>query len=323
MLRSTAFVLTLFVASRAAAAQPAVDPARQDWFGKGGLRAVIGDNGAWGDHREKYNGVYLLERKGLKESPFVPFYAGLNLEHYFDAVDLSSKDRDRFFEPRNAPMNFRRIDAMTAELHQPATPHFGVESWTTFTVDAPNAVDMAFRCTPHKDAFAGGVMGVFWASYINAPEDKSIYFLQEGSTLDAPVWVQLCTQAHGTQSTVRGAADTIEIPFDATGTNLYANFSPLRYSVPFYYGRFQDHALIFIFKPGPIVRFAHSPSGGGPAPKKDDTNPAWDFQLIVPDPKVGESYGLELRLVVAPWKGRGQVLETVRAYYAEEGIALP
>jgi hypothetical protein len=93
---------------------------------------------------------------------------------------------------------------------------------------------------------------------------------------------------------------------------LFRNFSPLRYSESFYYGRFEDMVLIYIFRPNPWLRFAHSPSGGGRIASGDDTNPAWDFQLVIPDPQQGREYKLEMRAVYKPWAGRSDVLREVR-----------
>ncbi len=284
-------------------------------FTQDGMRCVIGNNAAMETHRERYNGVFNLYVPGLDESPFVPFYAGLNLEHYFDGRARPG-DGEVFFEPRVAPMTFRRVDAHTAELHQPPTPFWGVESRTRFTLRPPSAIDMQFRCIPRKDVFEGGFLGVFWASYINAPLDKSIYFLGESASLDAPCWEQLCTQRHGLHSSVRGAGDEAATPFAEPGDLLYANFSPLRYGAPLFYGRFRDHVLIYLFKPGPVVRFAHSPSGGGRTEQGDAANPAWDFQLIVPRPEVDAEYTLDMRLVCKPWAGRADVLEEARRYLA-------
>ncbi|HEO71576.1 MAG TPA: hypothetical protein ENN80_09955, partial [Candidatus Hydrogenedentes bacterium] len=132
------------------------------------LQCVIGNNAERGEHRAGYNGVFALHAAADDESAFVPFYAGLNLEHFFDARPRNP-DGDIFFEPRRAPMTFTRIDNATAELHQPPTPFYGVESWTRFTLKPPYYIDMSFRCVPRKDDFVGGFFGVFWASYINAP----------------------------------------------------------------------------------------------------------------------------------------------------------
>ena len=61
------------------------------------------------------------------------------------------------------------------------------------------------------------------------------------------------------------------------------------------------------FSSADAVRFSQSPSGGG------EGNPAWDFQLIVPEAKVNEEIRLRMRLVYKPWKGREDVLSEVRA----------
>ncbi len=303
-----------------AAAQPegasVTDPAHWVELRAEALTAVIGDNEPMGSHHRKlYNGVFALTTPALAESPFVPAYAGLNLEHYFDARARHEKDTV-FFEPRHAPMELRRTGDNTVELYQAATPFYGVESWTRFTVSAPHYIDMTYRCIPRKDGFAGGFMGVFWASYINAPADKSLYFLQAGSSLDAPRWVQYCTQVHGHASTVVHESDTFSAEFGEGEGSLFEDLSPLRYAEPFYYGLFRDHVLIFIFERGPVVRFSHSPSGGGATPAGDDTNPAWDFQLIVPGVKTGQEYGLRMRLVYKLWAGRADVLAEVRNAYA-------
>lgn len=304
------FLLCLLAAADPAVAAPA---AKSATFKASQLTAVIGDNGVAGEHRDHYNGLFSLASPEDSANPFVPLYAGLNLEHFFDGRPRSDK-REVFFEPRFAPMSFEQIDERTAELHQAATPVYGVESWTRFTLRDPYYVDMAFRCIPHKDEFQGGFFGVFWASYINEPINKSLYFLREG-TADAPgKWAQLCTQQHGVQSSVLGVEDKHELAFEATGDVLYANLSPFRYSAPFYYGVVRDQVLIFIFQPGPLVRFAHSPSGGGDTVDKLDTNPAWDFQLIVPDYEIGKEYAMNMRLVCKRWEGREDVLKEVTKY---------
>ena len=280
------------------------------------LLCTIGNNAALGEHRAWYNGVFSVHVADGDTSAFVPQYAGLNLEHYFDTRPRPEQ-HEVLFEPRASAMSFSRINETTAELHQPATPVYGVESWTRFELKDPYYVDMTFRCIPHKPGLVGGMLGVFWASYINAPLDKSMYFLAAGSTLDKPQWVQYCTQEHGRDSTVRQESDSLEIPFAGGPGTLFNNISPLRYSAPFFYGRFRDNVLIYIFRPGPVVRFSHSPSGGGPSPSGDAQNPAWDFQLIVPDYKPGAEYQLDMRLVYKPWVDRQDVLNEVRKYFGK------
>src|SRR5205809_1120993 len=84
---------------------------------------------------------------------------------------------------------------------------------------------------PH--VFAHGYIGLFWASYINAPADKSIYFRGGG------LWQQLCSQRHNDESTVRHRDDRIELRFSPDLSDaLYRNFSPLRFDESYYYGLF-------------------------------------------------------------------------------------
>lgn len=278
------------------------------------FRATIGNNAALDPHRAWYNGIYAIYSGGQEESPFVTSYAGWNLEHYFDARPMPEK-REIFFEPRAAPLEYTRIDGNTCELYQPETPYWGVESWTRFTVRDPHYVDFHFACVPHKKLRE--FLGVFWASYMNGPHNKGMYFLRAGSTLYEPQWAQLVTHEHNRDSTVLSERDYGSIVFDEGGREvLYNNFSPLRFSVPFFYGRWRDKVLIFIFDPEANVRITHSPSGGGRTPDGTDTNPAWEFQFIVPDAKIGERYELRARFVYKDWVSRDDVIEEVRKYHA-------
>src|SRR5919201_4746769 len=120
-----------------------------DTFRAGDLTAVIGDNAAAGEHRAGYNGLWSLTHRSEPADLFVPAVAGLNLEHIFDG-DKRDADGTRtvFFEPRHAPMEFRRLSPTEAELHQPPTPTFHLDSWTRFTLRAPHYVDMHFRFRP-------------------------------------------------------------------------------------------------------------------------------------------------------------------------------
>ena len=132
---------------------------------------------------------------------------GLNLEHIFDGAQDLRGDRTVTFEPRNAPMTFTKISESEAGLHQPETPTFHLESWTRFKLAAPHYIDVTFRCKPRQHVFAHGYIGLFWASYIDAPENKSIYFRDDKG------WVQFCTQTHYDESTVLHVGDKTELKF--------------------------------------------------------------------------------------------------------------
>lgn len=284
------------------------------------LQCMIGNNKSYrddhGQHNAGYNGLFRITSEAQSESPFVPAYAGLNLEHYFDA--RTRGESEVFFEPRYSLMPLKRESERSVVLHQPPTKTYGVESWTQFTVREPYYIDFTFRCVPSSDTFDGDFFGVFWASYINGPLDKSIYFLDADSTLDKPLWRQFSTQQHNRDSTVRGRDDKVNLKFRDSGSTLFSSLSPLRYSEPFFYGRFRNMVLIYAFRPNSGLRFTQSPSGGGSNKRGDDTNPAWDFQLVVPQVQVGKQYKLEGRLIYKRWQGRNDVLAEVRKFRDNE-----
>jgi hypothetical protein len=203
-------------------------------------------------------------------------------------------------------MTFRKLSATEAELHQPPTPTFHLESWTKFTLTPPHYVDMAFRCVARQHAFRNGYIGLFWASYINGPEDKSIYFRNAG------LWQQLCSQQHNDESTVRHKDDKLELKFrEDFGACLFRSLSPLRFDEPFYYGHYKGMIAILMFDRTEGIRFSHSPSGGGVTKELQTSNPAWDFQYLVPRHEVNKEYGFRCRLAYRERCSRAEVLKEV------------
>ncbi len=281
----------------------------------GDLTAVVGDNAEHGQHRAGYNGLWSLKHRSLDRNLFVPAYAGLNLEHIFDGAPPF--DSEVFFEPRRAPMTLRRHDESTVELHQPPTPTFELESWTKFQLKPPYYIDMSFECRPHQHVFDHGYIGVFWASYMNGPMDKSLYFLGGESPGH---WLQYCTQFHNDQSTVRSTEDAFELTFSPDYREaLFRNYSRLRFREPFYYGNFGDLVWIVMFDSDQLVRFSHSPSGGGLNRAERTTNPAWDFQFIVPRFEVPERYRLDVRAVLRPRCSREEIVEEYERWKTSRG----
>ena len=280
------------------------------------LRCVIGNNCSDGLRGGGYNGISQMTSPDQEETAYVPAYAGINLEHYFDF--RPRPETKVFFEPRHAAMTCLRLSENVVELHQPPTPHYQVESWTRFEVKEPYYMDVSFRCIPRARTFEGDVMGVFWASYMNAPENKSIYFLGPGASVERPAWLQFCTQQHNHFSTVMHESQAPP-PEEVQGRDsLFSNVSPLRFSEPFYYGRIRNMVLIYAFQPNPYLRFAHSPSGGGPTQDGMDTCPAWDFQLVIPDYEAGQEYGFTMRAIYKPWEGRADVLKEAAGFCRRE-----
>lgn len=281
----------------------------------GDLTAVVGDNSAADGHRAGYNGIWSLEHAKGTRSLFVPGIAGLNLEHIVTGDHL--EDSRTFFEPRNAPMSLSQIGETEAELHQPPSPTFHVESWTRFRLVAPHYLEMDFRCRPHESVFPRGYLSLFWASYLNAPEDKSLYFLG-GPDGQPGHWTQFCTQWHNDQSTVRHRDDAFEMTFPEGGRDaLFKSLSRFRFDEPFFYGHFDEFVWIVLFDRSEGIRFTHSPSGGGVNAERRTTNPAWDFQFLVPDPRVGREYGFKVRTVLRPRCSREEIVAEYQTWKEE------
>lgn len=266
----------------------------------------IGGNAAHETHRAGYNGVWRLAPEGESASLFVPEVAGLNLEHYFDGWHNGA--RDIFFEPRVAPMEVEPRGERSVVLRQAPTPFWGVESETLFTVREPNIIDLEFRCTPRRAVFNNGVMGVFWASYINRPTDNPIHFF--GRAADGSEgWQTFASVRHGAESSVRSRGDAVTLQIaESQRDKLFSSVTPIRWLRPYYYGRWRDQVYVVMFRTRELLRFAMSPSGGGQG------NPAWDFQMLVSGVVPDQEYRIEARCVVDRWQGQEWVEQQVEAW---------
>lgn len=272
-------------------------------FEVGDIRGVFVDNGSYGpDHREGYNGIAELYHRMQDSTVFVPDYAGFNLEHLFGGDSLP-----QLFEPREHPMELYRTDQAVL-LYQPPTPQSNVESLIRFEPVPPHYIDVTYRCIVHEsDFFDHGYGGVFWASYINAPADKHIYFRgrEEGET--SARWISAFSEEHGVASTHRAAGEDHDFYFAPDfNASLASHFSTYRFTEPYYFGRFHNMAFMYMFDTSEVIRFSKSPTGGG------STNPAWDFQFLIPDIEFGETYSFRARVVYKPFGGTQDLREEYR-----------
>jgi hypothetical protein len=267
----------------------------------GDLKAVFIDNSSFGaSHRAGYNGISELRHTLQDSSIFVPDYAGFNLEHIFGGDSLAQK-----MEPRHAPMQLTKISAQEVLLHQPATPLSNVESWTTFKLSEPHYIDIRFRCIIHDDAFfKHGYAALFWASYINVPADKKIYFWGRKKGWDGYKRIAAYSPKHGVMSTHVGEDDSLTL-YMAPDFNvvLAEGISNYIFRQPFYYGRFHEMVFVYLFNTsaGQFIRFAQSPTGGS------GQNPAWDFQFIIPDFQIGKEYAFDARIVYKKFAGHEDI----------------
>lgn len=265
----------------------------------GNLEAVVVDNQAVDDdvlkkHKVGYSGVAELRHKEQSRSVFVPSIAGLNFEHIHDGT---KHDNDVLFEPRRAKMELRVIDGRTAELYQPPTPNWHLESCARYRLLDGDAIEMTFECVPRKDVFKNGYIGLFWASYIDQPESTDIHFVGSGEDGKTTDWQTGHTPKHGIDSVHMPAGDKREWKHDVDfPMTLVFNRSKLRYAEAWYVGTCRGMAVAQVFRPDDKILFTQSPSGGG----KDC--PAWDFQWFLDGYKVDTRYQMQMRLVYTPTK---------------------
>ncbi len=283
---------------------------------RGDIKAAIVNNESVDDdvlpgHRGGYSGVASLTHSSRNKNLFVPLYAGLNFEHIHDGT---TQPREILFEPRQAPMEIMQVDQWTAQLHQPPTPHWQLESWLQYRLLEDGAIEMTLECVPRARTFRNGYIGLFFASYIDQPESLDIHFLgrpAEGGN-KKPQWIQGVTPAHGELSTHLAIDDTRIFDHDPDfPLTLVFNKSNYRYSEPWYYGVSGGMAFVQMFRPPDRVRLSQSPSGGGIG------NPAWDFQWFIPQYEVGKRYRFVMRAIYLPFTSREQIIRASAANRAE------
>ncbi len=268
---------------------------------EGDLRISFVNNEAYGDtHLAGYNGISALYHSAQDSTLFEPRYAGFNLEHIFGGDSLAER-----FEPRTNPMELFLQENNEVSLYQAPGPFSQLEMLTTFKVVPPCYIDVTFRCVIHSEEFfKHDYAGLFFASYILSPKDKHIYFRGYNKGQSTSEWISAFSAKHGEESTHLSLNDDAADHYFAPNFNitLANHFSDYRYELPFYYGRFHNMVSAFMFDTREVIRFSQSPTGGGPS------NPAWDFQFIIPEVKQGKEYSFRARMVYKPFISNEDIL---------------
>jgi len=305
------------------------------------LTIEFADNSETADRRAGMNGVVVRHRSDAAPL-FVPGLAGLNYEHVFDG---QQDDRELHFEPRRAqcalqPLGGSRVlaaipatDGAGVVLDWPPTPQWGLATRITLRVVEPDMVDAEYGFTPTRRSSQGDLLGVFFADYINQPEELGYKFWghdaagsdntmtgqasspgRGGAEGGAERVIAYASSEHGVLSTHRWANEPDYPPMGAISAHwMYASFSPYVFTRPYFWGEVRGLTALWMFDPpaggAPPegLRIAHSPSGGGAG------NPAWDYIFLMPGYEVGRAYRWRSRLVYREMADA--VTESARAYH--------
>lgn len=278
---------------------------------RNGYTAIIADNAAIDvpelpGHRAGYSGLASLKHETQTENLFVPFYAGLNFEHIHDGTTAGLVEK---FEPRKFPMELRIVDEHTVELYQPPTGNWKLESCGRYRMLDDGAIEYTFECIPRANEYAHDFIGLFWASYMQQPEDKAIHFRGSTPDIEAVHWIKAVTPKHGVACTHRPHAKAELPPVDDDFPLALVNH-PSDYVVgePWYLGVSHGMAFVQMFRQQDNIWITQSPSGGG------NGNPAWDFQWFIEKPVVGQSYGFVMRAAYLPFSSILQIDEATKSH---------
>lgn len=273
---------------------------------RGPIEAVIVDNTAIDDpalpnHRPGYSGLAAIRNRANPRSPFVPAYAGLNFEHILDGT--LPPDRQAQFEPRNHPIELRRLNAHTVELYQSPTFLHALESRQRFELLPDGVLELTIDVTPTQPSFPHGYINLFWASYIDKPESLDIHFPGPQG------WIRGVTPAHGMDATHTSLTDSRQFPHvEPYPLTLVHNLSRHKYKEPWFFGITRGMAFVQMFRPADQVRISQSPSGGGTG------NPAWDFQYFIQNYQPCQTYRFVMRAAWLPYQSHEQVEKATRKH---------
>ena len=250
---------------------------------------------------------------------------GLNFEHIFNGTAADAAIS--MFTPRVEPNVLLKQGDKQAALHWPAaSSSWGVDCTMTYTFVEPDAIDMEFTATPTREVWPQGYLAFMWASYMARTVERPIHFW--GTTGGEEGWLQFgeaTSDAQGFETGTVAAKGVVPLPYDVESKTLnIIEHSEKRFVLPFYYGLIEgDHdlatnddtlAYILMFDQIEPIRFALWNFIKDESGKPDPHSPAWDWQYVIRDPKVGQRYGYKMRVVVTPFTSREDVLARYRAW---------
>jgi len=269
----------------------------------GEIEAIIGD----GSRARNHPGIWLLT------SEHRPF----NVFHNRSAAMLGGGLRNR------NPV-LERIDETSCVLKKEATEDDPSVIRAVYRILAPYYLDYEHTIKDTENRIPQGLSfrSVGWANYTSSPDDLRIHFLSNGE------WFRWAPEHHGGpgSSIAPGYIPDEELevwPEDYPDPSFWwYKRHERRFDEPFFYGRFGDMVLIWVFDTPRWLRFFLSPEGGGRSLIPGKTSTAWDFEYIIPekDYRVGKEYTFRVRLIYKKYEGDEDVLREVRKAQEELGF---
>jgi len=254
---------------------------------------------------------------------------GINFEHIFNGA--KEQNGISMFTPRHDPCHLKQVGESRFQIHWPNKgSKWGMEARMVYDLSKEGYVDLVFECKPTRDLYSQGFVAMMWASYMNRTLDRKIHFW--GKEGDRTGWVEF-GEGKGKDfevGTVSHAA-VANLPSEKGAKTLNLIEHPgKKFITPFYYGLVDgDHDLkttndrllyLVLFDQTEPIRFAMWNFIKNKAGNPDTHSPAWDWQYVIRDPKVGKSYGYRARVVVKPFKGTEQIWEEYRIWGEDLGV---
>lgn len=300
-------VCWLFVAGCVNAAEPAWQACETATIEHGDLKVLFRDNS---QSPRVLSGADSLENR--RDAPGFDAFdpdspgasAGLNFEH----IIAGHASPDNKFMPRHHKYALVRAPdrpAVRLVRDQDDDP-WRMSSTFTYTLVAPNAIDLDFRCRAHEPQRFGkrGYAVLFFANYMNDVEQIALHFLTRDNPRAVERWVAVDAPAGRSDYNGGGTYRSIDAPpleYDADHNfklNLWSYEEP-RFSRPFYYGR-AAHGMTLImmfdksYTPRDEIRFSLFKFKTPKFPR-----PAFDWQYVIHRVEAGQEYGFRGRAI---WK---------------------
>ena len=287
------------------------------------------------NEKRQGNGVSPLAlRTAPSASLFRTDAVGLNFEHVFNGA-AAQKDK-AMFTPRQDLCDVKDLGGHRFELTWPAKEsQWKMDSKMQFDLSKADQIDLKFRTTPRsQEEFSQGYVAMMWASYMGRTIDRKIRFWGEEDGREG--WVEFGDELEGDQIEVGTVAHVgvPELSYEAGAETLNLIESPSKkFVTPFYFGMLdgdQDlkttedrYLYLVMFDQTESIRFAMWNFFRDEAGRPDTHSPAWDWQFVVRDPKVGTPYEYRMRIVVKPFEGQAQIWEAYETWREELGGKLP